>query len=54
MHDYNVTVHFDNERVFRGEWDDEGVFFYQAFNDEIAKWAIKNQRFGGPEFNHKG
>ena len=37
--------------MFSGEWDDEGVFFYQAFNDEIADWALENQKFGGPSFN---
>ena len=37
--------------VFRAEWDAEGVYFYQAFSDEIAEWAIREQRFGGPKFN---
>ncbi len=36
---------------FKGEWDDEGVFFYQAFNDEISDYAIQHGRFGGPHFN---
>jgi len=38
------------ERVFEAEWDEEGVYFYQAYNDIIADWALENQRFGGPEF----
>ena len=33
------------------EFDDEGVFFYQAFCDEIADYAITNQKFGGDKFN---
>ena len=33
-----------HERVFEAEWDEEGVYFYQAYNDPIADWAIKNQR----------
>ena len=37
--------------TFNGEWDEEGVSFYQAFNDKIADWAVENQRFGGPHFN---
>jgi hypothetical protein len=37
--------------TFIGEWDEEGVYFYQAFNIDIADWALKNQRFGGPGFN---
>ena len=36
-----------HERVFEAEWDEEGVYFYQAYNDPIADWAIKNQRQGG-------
>merc|ERR1719188_1544207 len=36
---------------FVGEWDDEGVSFYQAFNSDIADWAIEHQKFGGPKFN---
>lgn len=35
---------------FVGEWDGEGVYFYQAFNESIASWAVMNQRFGGPHF----
>merc|ERR1712048_880014 len=37
--------------TFIGEWDEEGVYFYQAFNNQIADWALKNQRFGDPDFN---
>jgi len=38
-------------RIFVGEWDEEGVYFYQAYNHEIANWAVEHQRFGGPLFN---
>ena len=34
--------------VFRGEWDSEGVYVYQAYKDEIADWALEHQAFGGP------
>jgi len=37
-------------QVFRGEWDAEGVYFYQAYNDAIADWALEHQRLGGPDF----
>jgi hypothetical protein len=40
-----------NAQVFHGEWDSEGVYVYQAFNDAIADWALDHQRFGGPDFN---
>jgi len=38
-------------QVFVGEWDAEGVYVYQAFNDDIADWALAHQKFGGPNFN---
>lgn len=38
-------------QTFDGEWDEEGVYFYQAFNDGIADYALENQKFGGPYFN---
>ncbi|CAK0841610.1 unnamed protein product [Prorocentrum cordatum] len=47
--DYEV-VH-DGVHVFHAEWDAEGVYFYQAFSDEIADYALQHQRFGGPMFN---
>jgi len=40
----------DEAEVFVGEWDDEGVFMYQAFCDDIADWALAHQQFGGPRF----
>jgi len=36
---------------FRCEWDEEGVYFYQAYCEEIAQYAVSNQRFGGPLYN---
>ena len=39
-----------NAQQFVGQYDEEGVFVYQAFNNEIAAWAIENQRFGGAGF----
>jgi hypothetical protein len=44
------TVH-DGVHIFHAEWDAEGVYFYQAFSDEIADYALQHQRFGGPVFN---
>lgn len=37
-------------QVFMADYDDEGVWFYQAFKDEIADWAIEHQKLGGPAF----
>mmetsp|Transcript_19750 Transcript_19750/g.42948 ORF Transcript_19750/g.42948 Transcript_19750/m.42948 type:complete len:253 (-) Transcript_19750:4047-4805(-) len=34
--------------VFRGEWDEQGVYVYQAYCDAIADWALEHQKFGGP------
>jgi hypothetical protein len=45
-----VDLHSAVQTV-EAEYDDEGVFFYQAFNGAIADWALANQRFGGPHFS---
>jgi len=37
--------------VFRGEWDEEGVYFYQAYNQQIAEFAVREQNFGGEGWN---
>ena len=37
--------------VFRAEYDEEGVYVYQAFGDSIADHALAHGRFGGPDFN---
>lgn len=39
-----------SSHMFVAEWDEEGVFFYQAFNEHIADWAVQEQQFGGPHF----
>lgn len=28
-------------QTFRGEWDEEGVFFYQAYNDGKSVWDLQ-------------
>lgn len=40
-----------DKMVFSGDWDDEGVFVYQAFSAEIAEYALEHQQLGGPKFN---
>jgi hypothetical protein len=40
----------DTVHVFLGDFDDEGVWVYQAFKPEIADWAVEHQTLGGPEF----
>ena len=37
--------------VFRAEWDEEGVYFYQAYNQQIADYALREQNFGGEGWN---
>ena len=36
--------------IFRAEYDDEGVYFYQAYCDEIADHALLHGRLGGPSW----
>ena len=38
------------KHVFKGEWDEEGVWVYQAYSTSIADWAVANQALGGPDF----
>jgi len=49
-HHVPVSGH-DEVPVFVGEFDEEGVYLYQAYCDEIAEWALTHQQFGGPRFN---
>ena len=42
-----------NVQYFEGEYDDEGIYVYQAYCDEIANYAIKNQKLGGSLFDTK-
>ena len=37
--------------IFRAEFNEEGVYVYQAFRDSIADYALAHGRFGGPDFN---
>ena len=46
-----VIVNIPQEYVFEADFDDEGVYFYQAYNHNIANWAMEHQKLGGPEFN---
>ena len=32
------------------QFDSDSVYVYQAFNPKIAEFAVKNQKFGGPDF----
>lgn len=34
-----------------GQKNGANIFVYQAFNDSIADYAIKNQKFGGPDYS---
>ena len=37
--------------VIRADWDEEGVYFYQAYSQQIADFALKNGNFGGDGWN---
>jgi len=52
LHDGVLTsTDLRSTQVFNAEWDDEGVYFYQAYRDEIANYAVEHQRFGGKHWN---
>lgn len=33
------------------QFNEDSVFVYQAFNEQIAAYAVRHQRFGGPEYD---
>ncbi|XP_052072735.1 uncharacterized protein LOC127710813 [Mytilus californianus] len=35
------------------QYDDRSVIVYQAFKPAIAKYAVQNQQFGGPDFSYE-
>ena len=37
--------------VILGVKQNDSIFVYQAFNDQIADFAIQNQKFGGPNYS---
>ena len=42
----------ENDDVcFRADYDDEGVYLYQAYSDDIAEYSLAHQRLGGPSFD---
>lgn len=43
----------NNVQLFEAEYDSEGVYFYQAYCDEIANYAILHQTLGGNSFDTK-
>ena len=36
-------------QIFEAEFDSEGVYFYQAYKDSIAEWALVHQKLGGKD-----
>lgn len=38
-------------QVFEGDYDEDGVYVYQAYCSAIADFAVEHQRFGGDNFN---
>lgn len=48
----NLTRGEDSRiQVFEGEYDEGGVFVYQAFCNDIAEWSLQYQCLGGEKFN---
>lgn len=38
-------------RYIIGQFNESSVFVYQAFNERIAAFAVKEQQFGGPDYD---
>jgi hypothetical protein len=50
-HIMEETTTLECVQSIEAEYDNEGVFVYQAFCNEITEWAVQHQAFGGPAFN---
>ena len=51
MREHAVRPNENETYTLSAEYDDEGVWFYQAYNDCIADWAVNHGTLGGPLFN---
>ena len=51
LREHAVRPNENETYTFMVESDDEGVWFYQAYNDDIADWAVEHGTLGGPLFN---
>ena len=40
-------------QFINAEYDDEGIFVYQAYKNEIADYALEHQKFGGPHWGDR-
>lgn len=47
----NNDEEMETKQEFIGEYDETGVYVYQAYSNEIADYSIENQKLGGPTFN---
>lgn len=48
----NYETNLPNEgNYIIGQKSGENIYVYQAFNDKIADFACKNQKFGGPDYS---
>jgi len=40
-------------QYINAEYDEEGIFVYQAYKNEIADYALEHQKFGGPHWGDR-
>jgi len=40
-------------RYIIAQFDETSIIVYQAFNEKIARYAVSEQRFGGPDYDFK-
>ena len=46
MREHAVRPDENEAYTFSAEHDDDGVYFYQAYNDGIADWAVEHGTLG--------
>ena len=47
------TIENCGQQIITGQQNEKDIIVYQAFNSEIADYAVKNQKFGGPNYSFK-
>ncbi|CAI2172697.1 17894_t:CDS:2 [Funneliformis geosporum] len=53
LYDKQLKQWPETGRHILGQYDDESIIVYQAYNNSIADYAIQHQKFGGKEFSWK-
>lgn len=46
------TIENSGQQIVTGQQNENNIIVYQAFNDQIADYAVENQKFGGSNYSY--